>query len=167
VRDVTNAWIGAAFPARRDVPRTALEFIAQRLSILLNPTPRDPGLFGTDVRIDDLPDGPVIVVEAAVLPEEQARWEARILGTLAAIAGGYEDPALFPLHRRQFRNSTLTAESAPEVEGLRLAHDLLRTRELRDLARDIQGLQVGDIVREVAALGEPRILVFGPAMGGG
>jgi hypothetical protein len=167
VRDVTNSWIAAAFPARRDVPRTLLEFVAQRLSILLNPTPRDPGLFGTDVRIEDLPDGPVIVVEAAVLPEDQARWEARIVGTLATVSGGYEDPALFPLHRRQFRNSTLTAEAAPEVEGLRLALDLLRAREVRHLATDIQELQVSDIIREVAALGEPRILVFGPAIGGG
>jgi hypothetical protein len=165
VRNVTNGWIGAAFPARRDAPRTALEFVAGQLSEALNPVPRDPGLFGARVRVEEHPDGPVIVVEAAVLPEDQERWERRIAQTLEGLASRYRDPSFFSLHRRQFHNAMLLDQSAPEAEGRRIATDLLRQGRIRDLTGEISGLTADHIVRTIETLGDPRILVFGPNLG--
>jgi len=164
-RDVTNVWIGAAFPAPRDTPRTMLEFLGQRLADDLNPTPRDPGLFGTEVRVHDLPDGPVLIIEAAVMPEDHARWEARIVRTVAAMSERYEDPALFTLHRRRFRNETLVSEGAPEAEGRRIALDLLHEDRVRDLEAEIGAIDLDTIRRTIEALGEPRVLLFGPDLG--
>ena len=166
VRPVTNTWIGVAFPARRDVSRTALEFIADRLNDELNPAPRDPGLFGTEVRLEDLPGGPAIVLEAAVLPEDQTRWEGKILATLQTLERRYGEPTFFTPHQRHFRNSSLVGESAPESEGKRIAADVLREGRPRDLEAEIDGLSADAVVRTIASLGEPRILVFGPQLGG-
>lgn len=165
VRSVTNGWIGAAFPARRDTPRTALEFVAGQLTEVLNPRPRDPGLFGARVRIEEHPDGPVIVVEAAVLPEDQERWETRIVDAFDLLARRYRDPSFFSLHRRQFRSAGLVEQSAPEAEGRRIAMDLLRQGRVRDLPGEISGLTADHIVQAIETLGEPRILVFGPNLG--
>jgi len=165
-RDVTNVWIGAAFPAARDTPRTMLEFLGQRLVDDLNPTPRDPGLFGTEVRVHDLQDGPVLIIEAAVMPEDHARWEARIARTVAAMSERYADPALFTLHLRRFRNQTLVSEGAPEAEGRRIALDLLREDRVRDLEAEIGAINLDGIQRTIEAFGEPRVLVFGPDLGG-
>jgi predicted Zn-dependent peptidase len=165
VRPVTNAWIGVAFPARRDASRTALDFVAKRLAEELNPTPRDPGLFGTQVRVEDLPEGPAIVIEAAVLPEDQARWEERIVRTLRVLEDRYREPTYFNLHQRHFRNASLVQESAPESEGIRIAADVLRDGRARDLAKEIDALTSQDVLRAIGTLGEPRVLVFGPQLG--
>jgi hypothetical protein len=164
-RPVTNTWIGAAFPAREDVSPTVLEFLSDRLREELNPTPRDPGLFGAEVRVEELPDGPVILVEAAVLPEDQVRWEERILRTVRALEERYREPSFFTLHRRHFLNRTLVRESAPEVEGIRIAMDLLREGRARDLLAEIDGLNAEQVLRALESLGDPRILVFGPDLG--
>jgi hypothetical protein len=165
VRAVTSAWIGVAFPARRDVSRTILEFLADRLRAELNPSPRDPGLFGTDVRIEDLPDGPAIVLEAAVLPEDVTRWEARILRTAETLEDLYDDASFFLLHQRHFLNMSLVQESAPEAEGIRIAMDVLRDGRVRTLQAEIESLTAERLRRGISSLGEPRILVFGPDLG--
>jgi hypothetical protein len=165
VRAVTNTWIGMAFPARRDVSRTVLEFLADRLRAELNPTPRDPGLFGTEVRIEDLPDGPAVVLEAAILPEDLARWEARILRTTETLEDLYDDASFFSLHQRHFLNMSLVQESAPEAEGIRIAMDVLRDGRVRILPSEIESLTADRLRRGISSLGEPRILIFGPDLG--
>lgn len=165
-RDVTNTWIGVALTVPRDVPRTVLEFIEQRLRDELNPTPADPGLFGTQVRIEETPDGPTLVVESAVLPEEQSRWEERILRTIDTLAERHREPTFFHAQRRRFRNLRLTEEGAPEVEGRRMAMDLLREGRVRDLPAEIGELDPDHVARALDDLSPPRILVFGPALGG-
>jgi predicted Zn-dependent peptidase len=165
-QEVTNIWIGAAFPARRDSPRTALEFLLLRLDDELNPVPRDPGLYGASVRLEELPDGPALVVEAAVLPEHLARWEARIGDVLSSLEERYRDEAFFELHRREFRNVALPADASPESQGRRMALDLLRQGTLRDLPTEIDELTAEQVLRVVDTLGEPRVLVFGPDLGG-
>lgn len=166
VREVTNIWIGTAFPARRDTPRTVLEFLLLRLEDELNPIPRDTGLFGATVRLEDLPEGPALVVEAAVLPEDLARWESRIGGALSSLENNYRVPAFFELHKREFRNAALAADAAPEVEGKRIAMDLLREGRPRDLAAEIEAMTSEQVLRAVETLGQLRVLVFGPDLGG-
>jgi hypothetical protein len=165
VRAVTNTWIGVAFPARRDVSRTVLEFLADRLRAELNPYPRDPGLFGTEVRLEDLPDGPAIVLEAAILPEDLARWELRILRTTETLEDLYDDASFFSLHQRHFLNTSLVQESAPEAEGIRIAMDVLRDGRVRSMPAEIESLTADGLRRAISSLGEPRILVFGPDLG--
>lgn len=166
-REVTNGLIGAAFPARGDAPRTALEFVAHQLELLLNPVPRDPGLFGeAEVRLEDHPEGPLVVVEAAVLPEDQERWEGRIEDAFDALAERYRDASFLTLHRQHFRNVRLLEQSVPEAEGRRIALDLLRHGRVRDLAAELSSLTAEQVVRAIESLGEPRMLVYGPRLGG-
>jgi hypothetical protein len=163
---VTNIWIGAAFPARRDTPRTVLEFLLLRLEDELNPVPRDPGLYGASVRLEDLPDGPALIVEAAVLPEDLKRWEERIERVLIGLEARYDDDAFFELHKREFRNAALTRDAAPEAEGLRMAMDLMRDGSPRELSAEIDEMSSQQVLRAMDSLGQPRVLVFGPELGG-
>lgn len=166
-RQVTNSWIGAAFPVPRDVPRTLLDFIRHRVSEELNPEPPDPGLFGADVRIEEMAGGTVLLVEAAVLPEAEERWEQRVVQIVEDVGERHRDPGFFRFQRRRFRTAFLVEEGAPEVAGRRMATDLLRTGDLRDLDKEIDDMEPGALERAVDGLGEPRVLVFGPDLGGG
>jgi hypothetical protein len=164
--EVTNTSIGAAFPARRDASRTVLEFLADRLDEELNPVPPAVGHYGTHVRLEELPGGPALVVEAATIPEERMRWETRIGRALSGLEQAYRFPGDFEQDRQHFRNVTLVADAAPEAEGKRMAIDLLLEGRLRDLSAEIDALTAQQVLDAVESLGRPRILVFGPDLGG-
>jgi hypothetical protein len=166
-RPVTNSWIGAAFPVPAGVPRTLLDFIRHRVDEELNPEPPDPGLFGAEVRIEEVAGGTVLLVEAAVLPEAEERWEERVVSIVQDLGRRHEDPGYFRFQRRRFRTALLVGEGAPEVEGRRMALDLLVEGSVRDLEREIYGMEPQGLERAVDALGEPRVLVFGPDLAGG
>jgi hypothetical protein len=162
-RNVTNSWIAAMYPAPRDLPRTELDFLAHEVQEALNPSPPDPGLFSLTVRIEDTPRGPVMVVEAAVMPEVQEVWEKRILNTIAGLQKVPSD-ALFTFHRRRFRNQILVREGAPELAALRMALDLQREGRVRPLQDQIWALGPKELAKTAQALGEPRVLLMGPEM---
>ncbi len=162
-RDVTNSWITAMYPAPRDLPRTQLDFVAHEAQEALNPSPPDPGLFSLTVRIEDTPRGPVMVVEAAVMPEVQSVWEKRILDTVSGLEKAPND-ALFTFHRRRFRNQILVREGMPEQAALRMALDLQRDGRVRPLQDQIWALGPKELAKAAQTLGEPRILIMGPDM---
>ena len=114
-RDVTNAWIGAAFPAHGDLPRTQLEFVAHQLQESLSPALPDPGVFSVFVHIEDTPTGPVVVVEVAVMPEVSETWEKRILAAVDGLKDETEEP-FFRWQRRRFRSAALLREGQPKEE---------------------------------------------------
>jgi hypothetical protein len=166
-QEVTNTSIGAAFPVRRDTPRIVAEFLADRLDEELNPVPPVDGHYGTHVRLEELPGGPALVVEAAMVPEERMRWETRIARALSGLQQAYRFPGDFEQDRQHFRNVALLADAAPEAQGRRLAIDLLLEGRLRDLSAEIDALTAQQVLDAVELLGRPRILVFGPDVDGG
>lgn len=161
-RDVTNSWIAAGWPVDPETSRTALEMLVHRLDGILDTSPPDPGVFSVDVGIEDRAGRPVLLVRAAVLPEDTQRWEDRILEAVEGIGSEALDAGFFRWQRRRFRNDRLLDEAAPEVEGLRVAMDLLREGRVRDLTAEIWDLGPDDLEAAADDLGEPRILVFGP-----
>ena len=165
-REVTNAWIGAFFPAPADLPRTRLDFLAHEVREALHPSPPDPGLFSADVRIEDTPGGPVLVVEAAVMPEGAPAWERRILAAVKSLERE-PDVGFFGYHRRRFRNAMLLREGQPELAALRMALDLQREGRVRPLQDEVW--EIGPRAQADAAdeLGEPRVLVMGPELARG
>jgi hypothetical protein len=165
VRDVTNAWIEVAYPAPSRLPRTHLELLAHLLGEELDPTPPQADRYDVDVRIEEAPRGPVLVVEASVVPEAAAAWEARILGALDALTRSEIEEDFFRWRRRRFRAERLLEESAPEVEAARLTADLLRDGKTRDLGVEIWGLSPHDLHAAARSLGPPRIFVLGPDLG--
>lgn len=160
-RDVTNAWIGAAFPAPADLSRTALEFVVLQLETELNPNPPDPGVFSATAHIEDTPGGPVVVAQAAVMPEAAAAWERRILDVVDELDEEAE-PAFFRWQRRRFRSATLLREGIPESAALRMALDLMREGRVRPLREEVWGLGPDELADAADELGEPRILIMGP-----
>lgn len=162
-RDVTNAWIGAVFPAPRDpdLPRTVLEFVANQLQETLNPSPPDPGVFSVLVTIEDPPSGPVLVVEAAVMPEVSDTWEERIVAAVERLEIESEE-AFFSLQRRRFRSATLLREGQPEAAALRMALDLEREGRVRSPQEEARALGPSDLASATASLAAPRVLVMGP-----
>jgi hypothetical protein len=160
-REVMNGWIGALFPAPAELPRTHLEFLAHEVQEALNPSPPDPGLFSASVRIEDTPRGPVMVVEAAVMPEVAAQWERRILGAVRALEREAAD-ANFSFHRRRFRNQMLLREGTPEEAALRRALDLQREGRVRPLLDEIWEVGPRELAEAAQELGDPRVLVMGP-----
>lgn len=164
-RDVTSTWMAVAYPAPAALSRTHLELVAHLLEEELDPTPPNPDRYDVDVRIEETPRGPALVVEASVVPEAAASWEARILGAVERM--GSEAPAedFFRWRRRRFRAERLLAESAPEAEARRITQDLLRDGRARDLGVEIWGLDAGALSTAARSLGPPRIVVLGPDLG--
>lgn len=164
-RDVTSTWLAVAYPAPAALSRTHLELVAHLLEEELDPTPPNPDRYDVDVRIEETPRGPVLVVEASVVPEAAASWESRILGAVERM--GSEAPAedFFRWRRRRFRAERLLAESAPEAEARRITQDLLRDGRVRDLGVEIWGLDAAALLAAARSLGPPRILVLGPDLG--
>jgi len=165
VRDVTSAWITIAYPAPRSAKRVELELLAFVLGEELDPTPPDPDRYSVEVRIEDTPGGPVIVVEAAVLPDAADRWEARIRDAVSRLAEQTLPADFFRLRLRRFRATRLLAESAPEVLAARIAGDLARLGFARDLPAEIRSLDASALSGVARSLGDPRVFRFGPDLG--
>ena len=165
-RDVTNAWIGAAFPAPRGLPRTQLEFVAHQLQESLSPSLPDPGVFSVFVRIEDTPKGPVVVVEVAVMPEASETWEKRILAAVDRLKDETEEP-FFRWQRRRFRSAALLLEGQPKEAALRVALDLARDGAVRSLLEEVEAIGPRDLAAATDGLGAPRVLVMGPELGDG
>ncbi len=166
-QDVTSTWIAVAYPAPADLSRTTLEMLAHLVDEELDPTPPAPDRYSVDVRIEDAPGGPVLLVEATVFPEASDRWEKRILDTVAALARKPMQADFFRWRRRRFRTERLLAEAAPEAEANRLTADLLREGRARDLDAETWGLDAEAVASAARSLGEPRILRLGPDLGEG
>lgn len=165
VEEVTSTWIGVAFPAPIGAPRTSLEMLASVVREELNPTPPDPGVYAATVDVVETPIGPVLLVAAAVFPEVAERWEREIVDAVRSLASRAPAPTIFQSQRRRFRTGTFLREALPEERGRRLAADLHRSGRLRDVAAEIQDLDPESLQAMAAALGEPRIVVFGPELG--
>lgn len=164
-RDVTSTWIAVAYPAPPTLPRTHLELLAHLLREELDPVPPTPDRYGVDVRIEETPRGPVLVVEASVVPEAAGSWESRILGVVDRLRAEAPADDFFRWRRRRFRAERLLAESAPEVEARRITADLLRDGRARDLNVEIWELDAQALLRAARSLGPARILVLGPDLG--
>ena len=165
-RDVTNAWIGAAFPAHGDLPRTQLEFVAHQLQESLSPALPDPGVFSVFVHIEDTPTGPVVVVEVAVMPEVSKTWEKRILAAVDGLKDETEEP-FFRWQRRRFQSAALLREGQPKEAALRVALDLSRDGRVRSLLEEVEAIGPRDLAAATAGLEAPRVLVMGPGLGAG
>jgi hypothetical protein len=161
VREVTNAWIGAAFPAPADLPRTELEFAALELQEELNPKPPDPGMFSATVHVEDTPRGPVLVAQAAVMPEVAPNWERRIMQAIDELEQERDEP-FFRMQRRRFRSAILLREGVPEEAALRMALDLMREGRVRPLQEEVWEIGPDELADAVDSLEEPRILIVGP-----
>lgn len=165
-RDVTNTWLSIAFPVPSDLPRIAVLYVADRMSQELNAVPPDPGLFNASVEVFELPEGEVILVHAAVLPESAAALESKILGLPGSLALA-RDPAFFRFHRGRFRATRLVREAAPEEASARMALELLTRGAILDFEDAVWTLDAGGAADAAASLGPPRTLVFGPSLTGG
>lgn len=166
-REVTSSWIGAAWPVNPELHRTVLDLLVHRLDRQFHPSPPDPGAFHVEVYVEWSDAGPLLMVEAAVLPEATDSWERRIVGAVEDVRSRTLEPAFFRSWRRRFRTTALLAEAPPEAEGRRRALDLLREGQIRDLEEEIRVLTADDLQRAAAALGPPRLLVYGPDLGDG
>jgi hypothetical protein len=162
VEDVTSTWISVAYPVPSGLPRTHLDLVAHLLREELDPTPPPPDRYGLDVRIEETPRGPVLVVEASVFPEAAGTWESRIVGVVGGLASEHMGEDFFRWRRRRFRAALLLRESAPEAEAQRATADLLRDGRVRDLTGEIWGLDAGALRLAAASLGPPRVFVLGP-----
>jgi predicted Zn-dependent peptidase len=165
VREVTNTWISVAFPVPADLPRVAVLFVADRMQQELDATPPDPGLFNVSVRVAEMPEGEVLVVDAAVLPDASDRFERRILDLPARLAAE-RDRAFFRYHRGRFRAGRLIADAAPEQAAERMAAELLTRGGILAFDEAVWSLDVTTAADAAAALGPPRILIFGPDLDG-
>lgn len=163
-REVTNSWITVAYPVPAGLPRIAVLYLADRMDRSLNAHPPDPGLFNASAEVAELPAGEAIVVRAAVLPEATRRFEARMLDLPRDLALE-RDPTFFRFHRSRFRASRLIREAAPEVAAERMAVELLVLGAVLDLDDAVWSLDAATAADAAAALGDPRILVFGPDLG--
>ncbi len=164
-REVTNTWITVGFPVPEGLSRIALLFVADRMSQELNASPPDPGLFDASVSVVQTSAGEIVLVEAAVLPESADGFESRILALPQRLAS-QRDPAFFRFHRGRFRSTRLVAEAPPEEAAARRAIDLLVRGEIFDFEEAVWTLDAQIAAEAALSLGPPRVLVFGPDLGG-
>ena len=162
-RDITNASLAFAYPLPPGGSRTDAEFLAHVLEGKLNSDPPDPGVYRIQTRVEEAPAGPLLVVEAAVFPDVGVRWERQIAGAVREVAlTEADEDVYFPWQQRRFRSHAMGRDAAPEERARRLAQDLLRAGTIRDLDADLSALTVRSLIATAQALGEPRILLFGP-----
>ena len=160
-RDVANSWLAIAFPVDPALTRTHLELLAHAVDERLSPTPPDPGALDVRVGIEDSPGGSVLLITAALLPDATRGWEAHALEAVESLGAAEMEELLFRTLRRRFRSRALLAESAPELAAARWIGDAVRGA-LRPLEEEIWDLTPASLQAAAAALGPPRILLFGP-----
>jgi predicted Zn-dependent peptidase len=165
-RDVANSWIALAFPVDPMLPRTRLELLAHTLLERLHPSPPDPGALDVQVYVHDPPGGSVLLVTAAILPDAAHAWEERALEVVEALRSAPTEELLFRALRRRFRSRALLAESAPEEAAVRWLTDTERGA-VRSMVDEIWLLTPESLQAAAAALGQPRVLVFGPDLSAG
>lgn len=159
---ITNSWILAAYPFAGDAPRTAFEFVAHVAGGLLASDPPAPGLISRRVELRELPDGPVLLVTAAVESHTTPDWERRITDLVGRLATIPLPADLVDHQLRSFRSAVALKLAYPEREGRRLLTGIGTSGRLPDLPASLKLLSVDELQRAAAALGEPRILVYGP-----
>ncbi|MFQ5537002.1 MAG: hypothetical protein ACE5GJ_06075 [Gemmatimonadota bacterium] len=165
-REITNAWVAVAVPLPRGFPRTPGEFLAHILREDLDPVPPDPDVYGVEVRIEDSPGGPVLLLEGATAAEGAERFLTRAVSALESLAETPIPEDFFRWRRRRFRARVLLGEAAPERQGARMAADLLRTGMTRRMDEEIWALTPGRVRDLAARLASPRVLIVGPDLAG-
>jgi hypothetical protein len=161
-RDVANSWLAIAFPVDPALPRTHLELLSHAVDERLNPTPPDPGALDVRVGIEEPPGGSVLLVTAALLPDATRSWEEHALEAVESLGAAEMEELLFRTLRRRFRSRALLAESAPELAAARWIGDAVRGAGIRPVEEEIWELTPASLQAAAAALGPPRILLFGP-----
>jgi len=161
-QEVTSTWIGMAWPMPQGTPMVLRDFLAHVLSDALNPTPPDPGLYRADVRIERVGGTSLLVVEATVDPQATLEWEARILETLDGVARAPTPGAFLELARRRYRSARLLETADPAARARWIATRAAEEGRIPQVSPESWGLSREGLGALAGALGEPRILVFGP-----
>jgi hypothetical protein len=164
-QDVTSAWISVAYPVPSSIDRTTLEFLVDIIQDVLDPVPPDPERYSVDVRIVEAPGGTTVVAQIAVIPDAADRWEARTVNAVAALPEAPPTGEFFDWARRRFRSRRLLAEGGAEQSSARMAADLLRDGEVRDLDKNIWALTEAGVAAAFRSFGDARILRLGPDLG--
>ncbi len=166
VREITNAWIAVGLPAPREASRTELEVLARVLEERLNPATPQAGIYRAEVRLEDSPDGPIVLVLAATAPESADRWEREILDAVRSLSEREPHPSFMRAWRERTRSAHALEEMLPEGRSSRMVRDLLREGRVRDADAELDALTPADLHALARSLGEPRVLVLGPDLNG-
>lgn len=161
-RETTSTWLAAAFPAPPSASRQALAFLSQVVRERLTRSPPDPDLYELRVSVEEVPGGPVLLLEAAVAPAAAFEWEARLLSSVDEIRERPPRGDFFHLARRRFRNRELLDHAAPDALGRRIVRELhLHGTAIAPGTGDREP-NVDDLGITVGALGPARVLLLGP-----
>lgn len=166
VTDITATWVAVALPVHRDVPTWKIELLAHHITEVLRPDLPRAGLVSPEVRLIEAQRLPVILITFAIAPELSDRWVERVLATARLEADAPPDERFFRWQRRRFRTTWLTKRAQPEQRAARLARgwDGQTPQDMEaPFATEVWRTDLEDAAR---ALGGPRILVFGPDLGG-
>ena len=160
--EITNSWIVAAYPFSGSEERAVFEFVAHVARGQLVSDPPAPGLISRRVEVRELPDGPVLLVTAAVESHTAPDWEDRVTDVVDRLSASGLALDLLEHQRRSFRSAMALELAYPEREVHRLLAGIRTSGRLTDLSADLELLSAGELQRAAGALGEPRMLVYGP-----
>lgn len=166
-QDITSTWVGIALPVRSDTPPWKIDLLGHHISEVLTPYPRRPGLISPQVRVVRPQDLPVLMVTFAIAPERADTWIARVLATARLESDAPPDERFFRWQRRRFRTVWLSARARPVERA-----ELLTRGWTGDTPPDIEApfdvnVWRTDLEDAARALGEPRIVVYGPQLRSG
>ncbi len=162
-REVTSTWIVFAYPAPGDMSWTMLELMAHILTERLTPSPPDPGLFSVEVGPRTVPDGTALVLQLTVDPRRTDRWEEQVRQLVSSLADEAETEEFFHQRRRRFRSALLHELAEPEAHARRMARELMVHGTVSDPEEEIWTHSAEGVRDAARELGEPRVLLFGPA----
>jgi len=163
--EITSTWVAVALPIRSDTPTWKIELLAHHIAEVLEPDHARPGLVSPSVRVLR-PNGlPVVLVTFAISPERANTWVERILTTARLDTDAPPDERFFRWQRKRFRTEWLGNRARPEQRAERLALGWAgNTPDAMEAPFDI-GVWRTDLEDAARALGQPRIVVFGPELG--
>ncbi len=158
--DITNGWVQIAYPFSGAAARGPMEFVAHVMRAELDAVSPAPGLISRRIEIRELPAGPVLLVTIAAEWPTALVWEQRVADMARRLAARPLSLDSLNRRRRSFRSVLALERADPGREGRRLLVEAgAGSGERR---APLRGLSPEDVRRAVAALGEPRVLVYGP-----
>lgn len=166
-QDITSTWVGIAVPVRSDTPAWKIELLGHHISEVLTPYPRRPGIISAQVRVVRPAGMPVLLVTFAIAPERAEPWIGRVLATARLETDAPPDERFFRWQRRRFRTVWLNERARPVERAEHLTRGWTG-----DTPPDIEApfdinVWRTDLEDAARALGEPRIVIYGPQLRSG
>jgi predicted Zn-dependent peptidase len=159
-----TTWVQVSYPFAADADVEALEFLARLTLDELAFSPLRRSVFNARSEVIPRRAGGELRFQVVAPPAEAPAWPQRIRALVEEESVEPMVPELFQLRLRRYRGERLSSLATPEARARELARQLLVSGETRAPGEDVEALSVTRLRAAARALGNPTVVLLGPAM---